>query len=38
MECCLRFHHAYRFPVLQEEGHRNHLDVVMGRYQFLDMY
>lgn len=38
MECCLRFHHAYRPPVLLEGGHRNHLDAVMGHFQFLGMY
>lgn len=38
MEFCLRFHHAYRRPVLEEEGHRNHHDVVMGCFQFLGMY
>ena len=38
MECCLQYRHAYRSPVLQEEEHRNHRDVVMGRFQSLDMY
>jgi hypothetical protein len=38
MECCLRFRHAYRPPILPGEGHRNHRDVVMEHFQFLDMY
>ena len=37
MECCLRFRRAYRPPILPEEGHRNHRDVVMERFQSLDM-